>query len=192
MRKVSRQYENQIDNVFIDVADAVSGWFHYTGHTPNVITAYSAVCGVFAIKAVNSANVKLFAISMIFSYFFDCLDGFMARKYGQETQLGDFLDHVKDIVVIGGIVYAVAKKYGRRAFNLKVIAVAACLFALMMVNFGCQQQRFDSDYNETLDVLKPLCRCPDYIRITRMFGSGTMVVVSIGFVAFLMHGGGRV
>jgi len=192
MRKVSRLYENPIDNLFINIADAVSDSFHRTGHTPNVITTYSALCGVFAIRAVESGALIQFIVSMTLCYFFDCLDGFMARKYNQETVFGDLYDHVKDIVVVCGVISVVLRKYGRQVVNLKVFAVAACLFALMMVNFGCQQQRFDRGYNETLDVFKPLCRCPDYIRITRMFGSGTMIVVLIGFVAFLMHAGGRV
>lgn len=186
MRKVSSQYENPIDNIFIELADGVSGWFHDTGHTPNVITGYSAVCGAIAINAVHSTDVKLFVISMTLSYFFDCLDGFMARKYDQETRLGDLLDHIKDILVICGIVFVLLKKYGKRAVNVKVIAIAACLIAMMMMNFGCQQRQYANDSTETLDMLKPMCRSPDYITYSRWFGSGTMIATLIVYVSNVM------
>lgn len=182
MRKLPRRYENFIDNVFIDISDTVSDAFHNTKHTPNMITAYSGICGLVAIRAVSAGNVKLFIVSMLLSYFFDCLDGFMARKYQQETALGDIFDHVKDAAVVLGTIAVVAAKYGVAVFNFKLIVIAVYLSSM---HFGCQQRYYGGSH-ETLDKLKPLCRSPNDLRYTKWFGSGTMNVLLIAYVAYVM------
>lgn len=188
MRKIPREFENFIDNVFIDGSDAASEWFRSTGHTPNMITVYSAICGVIAIRAIRTNNIKLFICTASLHYFFDCLDGFMARKYHQETILGDYFDHSTDACILIGIIYTMVTKYKRQTVNIKVITTAGLLTFLATMHLACQQHYHSSSqsHRELLDKLKPLCNSPEYIQYTKWFGLGTLNLVMIAFVAYTM------
>lgn len=188
MRKIPREYENFIDNVLIDTCDTVSGWFHSTGHTPNMITVYSAICGIIAIHSIYAENVRLFVCAATLHYFFDCLDGFMARKYHQETVFGDYFDHIKDLCVIIGIIYAMVVKYKEHTVNLKVLTVACSLIVLTMMHLACQQHYHSrrQSHKELLDKLKPMCNSPEYIQYTKWFGLGTVNFALVAFVAYTM------
>jgi hypothetical protein len=48
MSKLTREFENQVDNVLIEIVDRVVPAFKDTGHTPNMITTYSVVFGLKA------------------------------------------------------------------------------------------------------------------------------------------------
>ena len=179
MRKIPAEFENPIDNIILIAAEYVCPFFRATGHTPNIITLYSCLCGTFALKALHKRNFPDFLLFWGLSYFFDCLDGHFARKYRMVTVFGDYFDHVSDAVQ-AGIAAIIVTSY--RPPLMYVILLLASLF-LSMKHFGCQQRvykasdHYDGVSATTLDAYEDLCQRPEDIRWTRMFGPGTLNVV---------------
>ena len=79
--KLAVEDENPIDRFFIKAVDMVSPFAYRVGATPNMITTLSIVAGLMAARAVSLGNQKpSFALWALLAYFFDCLDGHMARN----------------------------------------------------------------------------------------------------------------
>lgn len=98
MRKLTSDLENPIDNIIYIFVELAAPYAHKMGLTPNMITTLSILCSIISIYYLYQ---YLFLISIAFyilSYFFDCLDGYVARKYNMVTKFGDIYDHVSDIV----------------------------------------------------------------------------------------------
>jgi CDP-diacylglycerol--serine O-phosphatidyltransferase len=74
---------------------------HLKSHIPNLITLLNLFCGCLAvIFAVNN----LFVASALFVFlgiFFDFFDGFFARKFNVQSDLGIQLDSLADLVTSG-------------------------------------------------------------------------------------------
>ena len=114
MRKIIKEFENPIDNIIIDIVEKITPFLYRTGHTPNIITTYSFIFGLLSVHYLNKNDITKFVLFYMISYFFDCIDGFMARKYNMTTKFGDLYDHITDTIVfvlILGVVYSKYKQY---------------------------------------------------------------------------------
>ena len=98
MRKLPSALENPVDNVLIDLAEAVSPWLRRAGQTPNMLTTYSVMSGGVALWALWNDNIAAFATCWAMRVFWDTADGSFARSYGMETRLGDAYDHANDVL----------------------------------------------------------------------------------------------
>jgi phosphatidylglycerophosphate synthase len=189
MRKIRKELENPVDNVLIDVCEKVAPVFHATGHYPNHVTSYSFLFGLMATRSLWLGEREKFAAYLIISYFFDCLDGFLARSYCQETRFGDMYDHIKDNTIVLGIVvtlYFRLKSTGSTKFY-GIVTTLAILMVAMAVHMGCQQKQYpDSSGKELLDNLKCLCLNQDDIKLSRFFGAGTFYTGLIALIYFTM------
>jgi len=188
MSKLVINQENPIDRICYEFSECVSDAFHKTGHTPNVVTTYSAICGGGAIFAMYNGFTAMFAILMTLAFFFDCLDGYMARKYKQTSRFGDLYDHIKDTLVIIGIFYVVAVKFPYHYKQFFLIMVM--LKIPLAIHTGCQQQQLvgkSPPLDETQDAYKVLCPDKRYINLTRWFGCGTYNFILIISVVILME-----
>ena len=105
MRKIERENENFIDNILIDICDLISEPVHKLGLTPNMITTLSLIFGLATAYVLYKKMYLVACLLWAISYFFDCLDGFIARKYKQYTKFGDYYDHVSDIVQASVVFY---------------------------------------------------------------------------------------
>jgi phosphatidylglycerophosphate synthase len=97
MRKIPAEYENPLDDVLLNICDSVAPTFHSYGFTPNIITTISNISVIIVIILLLEAKYLWAAIFVLIAYFFDCLDGHIARKYDQVTIFGDYYDHISDI-----------------------------------------------------------------------------------------------
>jgi phosphatidylglycerophosphate synthase len=182
--KLSDEHENPVDILFLRLGDCIRPALRSTGHTPNVITTYSFVCGLASVYALYRGRVPAFAVLFLLSYFFDCVDGQYARAYGMTTEWGDWYDHATDVVVLALLAVVVTVRY-RAALTPAYGVAAAAVVALMLVNFGCQQRAYAGQRPpETLDAVRGLCPSDGMLPWTRFFGSGTAVVA---FVLFIVH-----
>jgi phosphatidylglycerophosphate synthase len=188
MRKIERIYENPFDNLLIDLSEELVPFLKNTGHTPNIITTYSFICGITSVYYLYYKNVNLFALFFLLSYFFDCVDGHMARKYNMTTEFGDMYDHFTDIVIIIALLYVIFLRY------ISVITPSVILFLLIFLSFtlvhlGCQQKIYnntkDIKFDETLDSFKILCKDNTKIQYTRFFGTGSSIIVFICIIYYL-------
>ena len=197
MRKIQKEYENPFDNLLILLSDKLSPLFKSMGLSPNDITSLSLVTGVGSAIAIFKRQYSLAAGLYIISYFFDCMDGFYARKYDMTSKFGDIYDHVKDILVVIAMIIAFLL---RTVPSLAESAVALTLMAffgvLLTVHIGCQEVIYGDengnggedgghdDKDGFLSALKGVCAVEtahQWIKYTRFFGTGsfTLLVAAI-------------
>lgn len=189
MGKVPEDVENPYDAWLYRLSGRLLPAMRATGHTPNAITSYGFACSLLARWFLWHDRIGPFVILNQLAYFFDCMDGHMARTYGMVSRFGDVYDHVTDVV--GDVILAVIvwKRYRRALSPLCVLGVGG-FAALLLVALGCQQQRHQDDAGagrapELLDHTAPLCPGRGAIRWTRFFGSGTWNLVTTGAAVYL-------
>lgn len=190
MKKVSTDIDNPIDTLLVDFFDKfLSNFFRNTGHTPNILTTYSLITGLISCYFLNIKNLLLFSLFYIISYFFDCADGFFARKYSMTSNIGDIYDHVKDISVSLLIIY-ITFKNSRKNINSTVIAISLVFLALSLYYISCQENNCDDKFkdknNGTLKFLNKLCKDRVHnIKWARYFGPGTFNIFFILIICYI-------
>ena len=177
-RKVPREYECPIDSVIYDFATVIDPVFHSIGFTANGITFLSIVFEILALYALAN-RMPIFALYNMIGYFFDCLDGYHARKHNQVSEFGDYLDHISDSVYCIGFLVIVLMFYSPIE-KISIISIATILFFLSTTHLGCQEMVYNKpEESSTLGVLPKICskdNVHSIIPFTRFFGTGTLAL----------------
>ena len=99
--KTKPELEDPIDLKIYSLGDIILPYLKCIGFTPNLITFFSLVFGIVAIYYLYKMDNPFFGVIIPFvvSYFLDCWDGCMARKYQMCSKFGDLFDHIKDLIV---------------------------------------------------------------------------------------------
>lgn len=187
--KLNDTHENPFDSILLKTSEQALPFMRHTNHTPNVITSYSFLCGLGSVWCLYQGLVIPFTVLYLLAYFFDCMDGQYARRYGMVSKFGDTYDHLTDIVVTFAIFFVAYKRYSRNH-----LLVVSCVIAVsgmgMLMHVGCQQlqtKKPNTD-RETIDIFKCLCLKKEWIRVTRYLGTGTftltLVLVILGLEYF--------
>ena len=185
VNKIPRDLDNPFDNLFNDLAEWVSESFYATGHTPNMITTYSLIFGLLSIYFLSKNNVLLFFVCWITSYFFDCFDGYFARKYSMTSQFGDYYDHIKDTFVSVLLYYYVYTHFKITTLDIYVLIIAT---VLMHIHLGCQQIYTRKDDNtEYLDKFQGMCPDISFLEWSRYFGPGTINVLLPCYIIYIIQ-----
>ena len=193
MRKIKSEFENPFDNILIDLSDIISPYFNKMNFTPNGITTLSLITGLLSCYFLHK-NKPFLSVSLLFlSYFFDCLDGFYARKYNMVSKFGDYYDHVKDIVVNLLLLYILYNR-NKDKLNKKEIIIFSfvfCLFyCIMSVHFSLQEIIYDKpEESDTLGYLTKYVdnkeQAENLITYTRYFGCGTVILLNMLAILYL-------
>ncbi|OAL04268.1 hypothetical protein IQ06DRAFT_96079 [Phaeosphaeriaceae sp. SRC1lsM3a] len=103
------------DNLFDPVTSVIPSFC-----SPLSITLVAFLCGLLACYFTASGNNVLGTTFWVFNRAFDCLDGAVARKRNQSSDLGGFLDLLGDFIVysILPIACGLAKSEYSRPTNL--------------------------------------------------------------------------
>ena len=189
-KKIPNHLDDPVDNVMYGLCEILAPYFKSTNHTPNIITTYSLLFGIAACYALYKYNLYLFIPLFIISYFFDCFDGYFARRYHMTSSWGDIYDHTKDAVVAISIVFIIFYRYKITVSN---IIITAILFLILSIHIGCQQKyyKYSSKMDgktvdaETLDFSERMCSDKDNIRYTRFFGPGMLTVYTILMISWI-------
>lgn len=173
-RKIPREWENPLDNVLIDVATFLNQKLLVPiGITPNMVTAVSLICGLAAAYSIHISSFTYGAILFFVAYFFDCVDGNLARMSGMVTKFGDAFDHISDVVKLTAVTTAyVSNKDISYIAKWIFVSGSAILFFFMMIHFACQEA-ISSD--PAVSPYLTLGKCYGDIRLTRWTGSGTFI-----------------
>ena len=183
MRKIQDKYENPIDNIFLLISEQLCPIFHSLNFNANGITTLSLIFGLISLYYLYNGKLVMFMISYIISYFFDCMDGHYARKYDCVTKFGDYYDHIKDILIVFGIITTVFLRYKLTVKTMVItIIIISILTILMFSHLGCQEILYSNEHESpSLEGMKKLC--PDdkgkSIEYTRYFGCGTFVILIV-------------
>lgn len=185
VHKVPPEYESPVDAFLLKLSHSILPSLKSTGHTPNLVTTYSLITGLLSVHYLNTGQLYHFAGLYLLSYFFDCVDGHLARTYKMFSDFGDLYDHVSDFLVAGLLSYVVFKNYLNK-ITWKLVAVFGLATYLCMVHTGCRQALKNTEQSETIDVLNPLCPNPTRdIMYYRWFGNGSYVVFCILLILYI-------
>lgn len=179
MRKIPEHIENPIDNIIYQSIDSSAVLFRKMNFTPNMITSISTLFGLLSIYSLYKDKFALAGVLYFISYYFDCLDGYYARKYDMVSKLGDYYDHIKDIAIFSGIIITLIKK---RIFPGLIFFVPIVMMTFM--HFGCQEIYYNKGESDSLKFTTYFCpvkndrsKLEEVMKFTRYFGSGTLVLL---------------
>ena len=183
MRKIPAEYENPFDDVLLNMCDNIAPTFHSYGFTPNMVTTLSNISAIIVIILLLEARYVWAAIFVMIAYFFDCLDGHIARKYNNVTKFGDYYDHISDTSKVVAILFTMYWINSEKFYKIIPIIIVAA--GLSLVHMGCQEKYYDSLESDTLDFTKKLCptktdkkeSIEETIKYTRYFGAGTFNII---------------
>jgi phosphatidylglycerophosphate synthase len=198
MKKLPNHLDGPVDNWIIDVVEYTTPFFYNIGFTPNGITTLSLLMGLLSIGQFRISNYWSAAVFYFLSYYFDCADGYMARKYKMVTNFGDYYDHVKDILIGGILIYMLWVKYSEYNATVRVIMLIAILVLLYMslMYLGCQEIYYNRG-NESSSLNFATSFCPidkttartveeadisDILLLTRFFSPATFTL----WICFMM------
>lgn len=191
MRKLPQEYENILDNYIINVADYSSPFFYNYGFIPNTVTTLSSISCIICILLLFKAQYYLASLFLIISYFFDCLDGHLARKYEMVTIFGDLYDHISDFLKIFFVLLSMYIINPTKFFI--VIPYIIIILILMTIHIGCQEIYYNSYESSSLNFTQKLCpvsnesNVESALKITRFFGCGSaylVIIISIIYYNF--------
>ena len=178
--KIPSECENPFDVLLYNIADKLSPYAKEIGLTPNLITTLSNIFGLITIILLLKSYYIIAVFTYIISYFFDCMDGHMARKYKMYSKYGDLYDHVSDIIrtllISMTLIYIDYKKF------LIILPFAILLFIGINVQLGCQELYYDKNDSASLSITKKLCPVQNIndkesliniMKYTKYFGTGT-------------------
>ena len=148
MRKIPIEYEDPIDNILTTISEKVSPTFHNYGFTPNMVTTLSNISAIIVILLLLQAKYIWAALFFILAYFFDCLDGHLARKYKQFSKFGDYYDHISDFCKTMSILFTMYWINSDKFYQVIPVIIIAGI--LQYFYLGCQEKYIDLIKNSTL------------------------------------------
>jgi CDP-alcohol phosphatidyltransferase len=141
-RKIPPSLENPIDNFFIGAAETLNPALRRAGVTPNILTSLGLLAGMTSARLLARGHPRASAVLYLVSYFFDCADGNMARKYGMVTQFGDWYDHGADIAKHAALAWALLSLPDAvcpRKSKIRILVTAGIFFFAAM---PCLQEQY--------------------------------------------------
>ena len=187
-RKIDRNLENPIDNIIIDLCEALNPIWKKLGFTPNTLTFFSLVLGVYGLYIIwTKKQYKLGATLFLIAYVLDCADGNYARKYKMYSKFGDYFDHIGDLIKHTLLFLLIICLDINTTFKIFIIVILAALVLLLNIHLAAQQCYSKND-DSVLNNLKFLCRKKEDIKYLRYFGVGTfeltvfLVLFNLGFI----------
>lgn len=185
-RKIKGDYNSVIDDFLIGLCEPVSEPLHKLSFTPNMITTIGLFIGLLSIFFFWKRMYIASFVCVWICYWFDCLDGYYARKYKMETVFGDYYDHFRDIFVTGVLALFILTRLNAPYKYIFAICIAIVSY-LIACQMGCQEK--NSDYreaNHTLTIFERLCPSKSFIINTRIAGCVSVVIVISFFIMITM------
>jgi hypothetical protein len=109
----SERYTHPGDALLVRYSDQVVALLRQgLGLTPNMVTLLSILAALLALWMLHRRNLVGFVALAVLSYYFDGLDGNMARRYRIFSEYGEALDKFSDAAFFVGIVGVLAFSYG--------------------------------------------------------------------------------
>ena len=197
MRKLPCIYENQVDNALYKTIPMSTDFLYDIGFTPNGVTTLSMICGIASIYYFVCKNYYLSSFYFFLFYWFDCVDGFMARRYDMVTDFGDMYDHFKDILVMSIIIYhIISTKMNSLSLKIFIIVIIVIMIISSGYQISCQETYIKSHniFGETMSsTLDDINFCPaksehdakKHLINSRYLGCGTSTLTMCLIIIFV-------
>lgn len=195
MRKIGKDIENPFDNFIYLFVEFLAPYAHKLGLSPNMITTLSVIFSCASIYSLYKHRFIVAIILYIISYFCDCLDGYVARKYNMISKFGDLYDHISDTVSFLGYLLILFLINSR----LFLMFLPIILFFLVgsQIHLAFQELYYGKPSESvTLNLLTSLIvngknmskqEIHNIMKYTRYFGLGTLHVAIICITLVYSH-----
>ena len=141
--KVKVEEHGYLDRIlFGKLTTPAIDWAKKKNLTPNYLTTCSFISQLVSIYFLYHKYKFCYSFFYILGYYFDCIDGPMARKYDMVTTFGDWYDHVTDIFcfIVTNYLYVTKYKLHHHYFIVSLFLVQ--MYGL--INYvGCQESIFN-------------------------------------------------
>jgi phosphatidylglycerophosphate synthase len=154
--------------------------------TPNLVTLLSLLSGLLALWMLARRQLVAFTALAVLSYYFDVLDGEMARRYRIFSPYGEAFDHISDAIFFFGILAVLAFSYGglrKRPVLLMLYALTALVPA---VQYAASQRACGQD-DGVIGIVSKLFVPKDKEAAARL-GSGMLLLGGISYQLVMILG----
>ena len=182
VNKIPAELDNPIDTIIYNHIDEQLDLFKNLKLTPNLITTISLICGLGSVYNVYKNNYIIGAILWFLSYYFDCADGKMARKFKMTSKFGDVYDHTSDIIKHLLLFYVLYNKLNSVNSQLKLTAIIILFIIIILTcaQIGCQEKLNKTDSAMLSFTTKFIfCDCKTQMKYTRYFSPATLTLYLI-------------
>lgn len=196
VNKLPDELDNPFDLMLYRHIDDTLPLYKALGFTPNGLTTVSLLLGLFTAYAVYHRHFLVAALTWFLSYYYDCADGKMARRYHMTSAYGDWYDHASDWVKHGALFYVLfllLRRPSTQRFMAVAVTVLFLLLGLIAHQMSCQERFTDtSQTSQSLAFLQMLStsadQCQRNMPVTRYFTPGTVTVYLCLLILFLGYG----
>jgi phosphatidylglycerophosphate synthase len=175
VNKIPLEYENPIDVILYNQVDRDLEFYKKLGLTPNGLTTISLILALVGIYNFHYDNYFISALLFFISYYFDCADGKMARKYQMYSKFGDYYDHFSDLAKLILLFYVFYKK----SFDkfIKIFVITLILFTLTFFQIICSEKIYNNKSESSyLNLFKfELDNCEEKIHYFKYFSGATPI-----------------
>jgi phosphatidylglycerophosphate synthase len=191
VNKVRDEYDCPIDVQIYKFIDTHLHIYFHLGLTPNMVTTFSIIAGLLSAHQILRGHFEIAALLMLLAYYFDCVDGKLARKYNMVSKIGDLYDHLGDLFKFIALFYALFESNRKKTSNRQRLLIGIILgLALMQcIHFGYQEAIYDKkDESPFLNMCRQMVdfdKTPEKtIQYTKYFGCGTWMLCFAGLILF--------
>jgi len=191
VNKIPNSLDNPIDNILYKIIDGQLDLFKKLNLTPNLLTTISLISGLSSVYLLKNNNYKSSALLWFISYYFDCTDGKMARKFNMTSKVGDLYDHGSDIIKHALLFYIIYLKLKDNKNFGNIFIVFLVISILSVAQLGCQEKvtkkLTKKDESPTLKITEKLVitDCGTQMKFTRYFGPATITLYLILVIMYL-------
>jgi phosphatidylglycerophosphate synthase len=189
VNKIPAELDGPIDNLIYRHIDYTLPFYKKLGLTPNLITTISLILGLLSVYFTHIDYYTLGAILWVVSYYYDCADGKMARKYKMTSKFGDKYDHIADMIKTVLLTVVLYNKLKTKSMNTIIIIVSILSVFILgsCAHMGCTEEITKEEKSDSLSVCKLLIfgDCYKQMKITRYFTTGSLTIVIAAIIYLL-------
>ena len=122
---------DRVKDGYLRLIDPVANWMVRRGVHPNTITIVGTVCTVIGGVIYGTGHIKTGGWFLAITALFDVLDGTVARRSGQSSTFGAFLDSTLDRLADGFLLGGLAVFYATSRLHGSVPLMITALLGLI-------------------------------------------------------------
>lgn len=180
VNKLADQYECPVDIHIFKFIDTQLELYHMLGFSPNMITTLSIIFGLLAGYEIFQGNFFIAALFWLIGYYFDCVDGKLARQYNMVSVFGDLYDHIGDAFKYFFVLYALFYSSNKKTTDKQWFYMTLILIIMIFqfIHMGYQEKVYDKkEESGYLNICKIFTAWDNdhhrTIQYTKYFGCGT-------------------
>ena len=163
--KIDLEHQGILNKIIFGyLTHPIIDWFYQKGYKPNHITTLSFISQLLAIRYLLNYDALSFSFLYFLGYYFDCIDGPMARKHDMVTVFGDWYDHVTDVICFIWVIRIYIYQYALLE-NTFMCVISSIYFLGLIGYVGCQEKIYNKNQDGEISYslyLTTLCVRDEY------------------------------